>query len=139
MKPKKVSKDNSDPKNKEEDEPQYFTLAQLEVGRIVSPRSDPLFVKMFSLKISTPGLFKELADDESQLDRIERKLIIFIHNDLSNNKLMVSVMEDITIRDQTEKDLTFYYKLKNVMQFIDLRSSNISIDATEDWDNYGKI
>lgn len=65
--------------------------------------------------------------------------MIFIHFDLSNNKLMFSVMEDITLIDETAEDLATVIALQNVMSYIDSRSSNISIDATEDWDNYGKI
>lgn len=107
----------------------------------MQPRTDPIFVKMFNLEVTTPALFMQIFKnyDSSVLKRIQRKLIIFVHNDLSNNKLMISAMEDITLKDETPEDYAIVLALQNVMSHIDSRSSNVSIDATEDWDNYGKI
>ena len=48
-------------------------------------------------------------------------------------------MEDISLKDETPEDYAAVLILQNVMSYIDSKSSNISIDATEDWDNYGKI
>lgn len=126
---------NSSPK----EEAENFTLRELGITKFVQPRSDPIFVKMYDLENTTQALFFKLVKDQRVLNRIRRKLMIFIHFDLSNNKLMFSVMEDITLIDETAEDLATVIALQNVMSYIDSRSSNISIDATEDWDNYGKI
>jgi len=137
-KEKRGTKNSPNPIPKEK-EAQNFTLRELGITKLVQPRSDPIFVKMYDLENTTQALFFKIVKDQNVLKRIRRKLMIFMHFDLSNNKLMFSVMEDITLIDETEEDLVTVMALQNVMSDIDSKSSNISIDATEDWDGYGKI
>lgn len=67
-------------------------------------------------------------------------LMIFVHKDLSNNKLMISVVENFSFNSPKYQNNENLNKLlKTTESGLNMKSSNVPLEQTDNWDDYSKI
>lgn len=115
-----------------------FEMAKMELGDFQAFAAEPKFIQVYDLMPADKSFYMDDITDD-QANSLLRKVVFTVNTDSQTNKLSLSVLESITIAENTYGSAILEKPRRETMDRVNKKSYNLIIEGSELYTSVGKI